>query len=68
MLRRAGPGREKGLPPSESGVLLPSLELLLEVELEQDRPFSGGREEDEVEEAGEAETDGGGWQAQDAPL
>lgn len=53
-LRRAEEGREKGVPSNEEGLWLPSLELLLEVELEQDRVAwgthwagMGAREEEE---------------------
>lgn len=52
-LRRALDGLEK--PRSDSWLLLPSLELLLEVELEQDRAVWAGR--------GDTEPAVGGWQA-----
>lgn len=51
-LRLALDGLEK--PSSDSWLLLPSLELLLEVELEQDRPVWAGR--------GDTEPATGGWQ------
>lgn len=58
-LRLAGEGREKGAPSEDSGLWLPSLELVLEVELEQDRAGWGARE---AGMGARSEVEEGGWQ------
>lgn len=60
-LRLAGEGREKGAPSEDSGLGLPSLELVLEAELEQERAGRGGAREAATGARSEEEEDGG-WQ------